>query len=78
MKRSAKCPKCKGTKIEPMSYLSPVALDFGTYYLGDRVIPTLYVCLGCGYCETWIKSKDDLSDINKYAASKKEAESKKS
>jgi predicted nucleic-acid-binding Zn-ribbon protein len=70
MKRHEKCPKCKGTNVEAMHLSSKVALDFGTYYLGDMVIPKLYVCLNCGYCETWIDSQKDLDDIKKFTESR--------
>lgn len=49
-----------------MKLSSGVFLDFGTYFLGDMVIPRVYICLDCGYSETWIDSEKDLKDIRKF------------
>ena len=70
MKESGECPKCNSDGIEPMALRPDVAVEFGTFYLGDTVSPKLYVCLSCGYSEIWIDSAKDLEDIRKYAASK--------
>ncbi|MBX9685071.1 MAG: hypothetical protein K2X27_00140 [Candidatus Obscuribacterales bacterium] len=71
MKESETCPKCTGTQIEPMNFQNSVALNFGTYYLGDLVVPTLFVCVDCGYCESWIVNQKDLEDIRKYGQKRK-------
>jgi predicted nucleic-acid-binding Zn-ribbon protein len=73
MKNAEKCPKCHGTKIESMDFSANVFLDFGTYYLGDLVIPRLYVCLKCGYSECWVDKTKDLKDIRKFAKAREEA-----
>jgi predicted nucleic-acid-binding Zn-ribbon protein len=74
MKNSGKCPKCSGTSVEPMGFHSNVALNFPTYYLGDMVVPKLYICTNCGYGEIWIDQEKDLSDIRKVVESSRKAQ----
>jgi len=66
MKKSAKCSKCDGNKFAKMNFRPDVALEFGTYYLGDSVLPKLKVCLSCGFSEIWIDGEKDLEDIRKF------------
>lgn len=73
MKESGECPKCNGDGIEAMPLRPDVAVEFGTYYLGDTVSPKLYVCLSCGFSEIWIDSAKDLDDIRKYAAARQKS-----
>lgn len=66
-----KCIKCKGRDFELMSFRPDVAIEFGTFYLGDPVTPKLSVCLGCGYSEIFIDDTKDLTDIRKFSQAKK-------
>ena len=66
MKNNSTCAKCSGTEVVSMNLRGPLALDFGTFYLGTPVIPELFICLKCGFSETWIVREDDLNDLRKY------------
>lgn len=70
MKHSHNCPKCSSTSVARMDLKSTVCIDFGTFHLGDIVVPAIYVCTDCGFSECWIDSEKDLEDIKKYLASR--------
>lgn len=72
MKKKGKCPKCSGKEIESLTFLPSAALEFPTYYLGDIVVPKLYICTACGYAETWVDNDKDLDDIRKFFKSRKD------
>jgi predicted nucleic-acid-binding Zn-ribbon protein len=78
MKTSKKCPKCASKSIRSMDMNASVSIDFGTYFIGDLVVPKLYVCLNCGYGECWIASGKDLDDIRKFAETRSLSEDEES
>ncbi len=52
------CPKCNSTNV----YFKPYALDKVTLN-GKSVEYVNYVCVDCGYFETYITDKDALGKI---------------
>lgn len=72
MKETKVCPKCQSNYIVKYEKISPTG--GGNPYLFIRtgsftgVKLKLYVCCGCGYCETWIE-KNELEKVaeSKYA-----------
>lgn len=67
MKNTKHCPKCLGEDIVRIEG------NWDTYGVGNNVrtgifsiaLVTKYVCLGCGFSEEWVESKEDLEKIRK-------------
>lgn len=69
MKKTKICPKCQGNSI------ARVPGKVGAYGTGNNIFTgltnfsavtvTRYVCLGCGFTEEWIGSKEKLEKIKK-------------
>jgi predicted nucleic-acid-binding Zn-ribbon protein len=60
------CPKCKSNEIGYIKggALSGNASDYIT--IGMKMIyPSKYICLVCGYAETYIEKSEDLEVIRK-------------
>jgi hypothetical protein len=62
MKFTQKCPKCNGTEISHLEGTKAPLMKIRTGVTSNAIV-SLYICLTCGYCEPWIDSKIDLSDV---------------
>jgi hypothetical protein len=70
MKTGHKCPKCGGTDISHVDGTRAAVMKIKTGVTSAATV-SLYVCLGCGFCETWIDSKIDLGDLGRMYPPKK-------
>lgn len=70
MEKSDSCVKCNGKEFQNLKMRQDASIDFGTFFLGDSLIPTLRICLSCGYSELWIDKGKDLDDVRKFSESR--------
>ncbi len=70
MKNTGKCPKCGSTEISNVDGTRTAVMKIRTGVTTNATV-SLYVCIGCGFCETWIDSKLDRADLAKIYPPKK-------
>lgn len=61
------CPKCDSDEFVATGFGLTRGRQIGiTTGLVTKVAPSVYVCLGCGFLEMWVDSRDDLEEIRRH------------
>lgn len=60
MKNTNICNKCKSKKI---TITNALPIQMGKGFSKHLIKPMLYICLDCGYIESWVVDHIDLKNL---------------